>query len=432
MSILFEHADILITEADGFSEIKNGFLGVKGSKIAYIGQEKPAEEYDEVRDFSDKLLMPGLINTHCHAAMVMMRGLGSDLPLQEWLFDHMMPVEDRLTPKTTKAASELAILEMIASGTTSFSDMYFINRVTIEACLAAGLRANIARPIQCFDPNETYESSPRVAEAAELFKEYNGAGDGLILIDDAIHAEYTCNETFVRKHVEAAKARGTRMHIHLSETKKEHDECVQKYGKTPAKWFLDLGTFDIPAFAAHCVWVTAEDVDILAEKGVSAVHNPSSNMKLGSGFMPLGKMLRAGVNVTLGTDGAASNNILNMFQEMHLASIIHKGYKLDSTRLKCTQALRMATVNGAKLQGRPDTGALKEGNRADIIAIDLDKPHLFPNHDTVALLCYCAQGSDVCMNMVDGKILYENGEYLTIDRERVMHDAKAAAKELLG
>ena len=430
MSILFEHADILITEENGFSEIKNGYLGVSGKKIDYIGACPPQGVYDETRDFSNKLLMPGLINTHCHAAMVMLRGLGSDLPLQEWLFEKMMPVEDRFTAPTIKAASDLALLEMIGTGTTSFSDMYFFCDATVRACLDAGIKANIARPIQCFDPNETYETSVRAAEAAELFKEYNGAGEGRILIDDSIHAEYTCNETIARAHAEAAGARGSRMHIHLSETKKEHEECIRKYGKTPAKWFADLGAFDIPAFAAHCVWVSDEDIALLAEKGVSAVHNPSSNMKLGSGFMPIDKMMKAGVNVTLGTDGAASNNNLNMFEELHLASIIHKGHMLDSTAVKCTETLRMATLNGAKLQGRPDTGALKVGNCADIIAVDLDRPHLFPNNDTVGLICYSAQGSDVCMTMADGKILYENGEFLTLDREKIMRNARDAQKQL--
>ena len=430
MSILFEHADILLTEENGFSEIKNGFLGVNGKKIDYIGAERPERTYDEVRDFSGKLLMPGLINTHCHAAMVMLRGLGSDLPLQEWLFEKMMPVEDRFTSPTIQAATDLALLEMISTGTISFSDMYFFCDTTVRSCLEAGIKANIARPVQCFDPNETYASSVRAAEAAALFREYNGSGDGRILIDDSIHAEYTCNETIARAHCEAAKRRGTRMHIHLSETKKEHEECIQKYGKTPARWFADLGAFDIPAFAAHCVWVSDEDIAILAEKGVSAMHNPSSNMKLGSGFMPIDKMMKARVNVTLGTDGAASNNNLNMFEELHIASIIHKGYMQDSTAVKCTDTLRMATLNGAKLQGRPDTGALKVGNCADIIAIDLDKPHLFPNNDTVGLVCYSAQGSDVCMTMVDGKVLYENGEFLSMDREKVMYNARQAQKLL--
>ena len=430
MKILFEHADILLTEDNGFSEIKDGYLGVDGTKIAYIGKDKPQDSYDVVKDFSNKLLMPGLINTHCHAAMTMLRGLGSDLPLHEWLFDKMMPVEDRFTAESIRAASELALLEMISTGTTSFCDMYFINEATILPCLEAGIKANICRPMQSFDPADVYESMTRKLEADALFNEFNGAGGGRILIDDSIHAEYTCSEAIVRAHAMTAQERGTRMHIHLSETKRETDDCIEKYGKTPARWFVDLGVFDVPAYAAHCVWVNDDDIALMAEKGVSVMHNPSSNMKLGSGFMPIVKMQQAGINVALGTDGAASNNNLNMFEELHLASIIHKGYLLDSTVTKCTDTLRMATLNGAKLQGRPDTGALKVGYAADIIAIDLDKPHLFPNNDTVGLICYSAQGSDVCMTMVDGKILYENGKFLTMDREKVMANARAAQKML--
>ena len=430
MKILFEHADILLTDDLGFSEIKDGYLGVDGTKIDYIGKDKPQDSYDVVKDFSNKLLMPGLINTHCHAAMTMLRGLGTDLLLHEWLFEKMMPVEDRFTAESIRAASELALLEMISTGTTSFCDMYFINEATVLPCLEAGIKANICRPIQSFDPADVYETMSRKLEADALFNEFNGAGGGRILIDDSIHAEYTCSEVIVRAHAETAKKRGTRMHIHLSETKRETDACVEKYGKTPARWFADLGVFDIPAYAAHCVWVNDDDIALMAEKGVSVMHNPSSNMKLGSGFMPIVKMQQAGINVALGTDGAASNNNLNMFEELHLASIIHKGFHLDSTVTKCTDTLRMATLNGAKLQGRPDTGALKVGNAADIIAIDLDKPHLFPNNDTVGLICYSAQGSDVCMTMVDGKILYENGEFLTMDRDKVMYNARAAQKML--
>ena len=430
MKILIEHANILITEDDGFSEIKDGYLGVNGKRIDYIGKEKPKGSYDVIKDYTNKLLMPGLINTHCHAAMTMLRGLGSDLPLQEWLFEKMMPVEDRFTAESIRAASELALLEMISTGTTSFCDMYFINEATVLPCLESGIKANICRPMQSFDPADVYETMVRKLEADTLFSEYNGAGEGRILIDDSIHAEYTCSEAVVRAHAQTAKTRGTRMHIHLSETKREHEECISKYSKTPAQWFADLGIFDVPAYAAHCVWVSDEDIALMAEKGVSVMHNPSSNMKLGSGFAPIVKMQQAGINIALGTDGAASNNNLNMFEELHLASIIHKGYMQDSTVTKCTDTLRMATLNGAKLQGRPDTGALKAGNAADIIAIDLDKPHLFPNNDTVGLICYSAQGSDVCMTMVDGKILYENGEFLTMDREKVMFDARAAQKML--
>ena len=222
------------------------------------------------------------------------------------------------------------------------------------------------------------------------------------------------------------------MHIHLSETKTEHDECVAKYGKTPARWFNDLGTFDSPTFAAHCVWVTEEDMVLMREKGVSPVHNPTSNMKLGSGFAPIPRMLELGLNVALGTDGAASNNNLNMMEEMHLAAVLHNGFTHDPTLMKPAQVLNMATRNGARLQGRGDTGSLEVGKKADIIAIDFRKPHLYPNFEPMALLVYSAQASDVCMTMVDGKILYEDGKFLTLDPETVMNNARAAVKRLYG
>ena len=226
------------------------------------------------------------------------------------------------------------------------------------------------------------------------------------------------------------KRLGGRMQVHLSETEKEHRECVEKYGKTPARFFYDLGTFDSPSSAAHCVWVTEEDMDLLHEKGVSVIHNPTSNLKLGSGFAPLPQMLQKGLNVTLGTDGTASNNNLNMMEELHLLSIIHKGYTRNPQFLPAAQALNIATRNGAKLQGREDTGSLEVGKKADIIAIDLDRPHLFPNLDPLALMCYAAQGSDVSMTMVDGRILYENGQFLTLDQEKILHDAAAVVQKL--
>ena len=222
------------------------------------------------------------------------------------------------------------------------------------------------------------------------------------------------------------------MHIHLSETKSEHEGCIEKYGKTPAQWMNDLGVFEVPCAAAHCVWVTAEDRALLRRKGVSVIHNPTSNMKLGSGFAPVPQLLEEGVNVALGTDGAASNNNLNMLEELHLAAVIHNGHCQDAALLSAPQVLTMATANGAKLQGRGDTGTLEAGKRADIIAIDLSAPHLFPHLDTAGLVVYSAQASDVCMTMVDGQVLYENGEYLTLDKERVLYEARAAVKRLYG
>ena len=430
MKLLLKNCDILATVNGEFQWLKNAYLGIDNDTIDYIGEAKPTAAYDREKDLSGHLVAPGLINCHGHTPMTLLRGVGSDLPLQQWLFDKVFPIEAKLTPEIIKVGNQLALLEMISTGTTSYSDMYFEPQTAIENTIAAGMKANISRPVQCFDPSETYADSYRSQESLELFKAWNGTADGRILVDGSIHAEYTCHPHIVEAYSADAHALGMRMHIHMSETKKEHEECIQKYGKTPAQWFADLGTFDCPTFAAHCVWVTEEDMDLMAAKGVSVVHNPTSNLKLGSGFAPVPRMLEKGINVALGTDGTASNNNLNMLEELHLCAIIHKGFTNDPTLMKASDSLKIATINGAKLQGRPDTGSLEVGKKADLMAINLDQPHLYPNLDPEALLCFSAQGSDVALTMVDGKILYENGEFKTLDREKILADAKQAVAQL--
>ena len=432
MKLLLRHCDILAAGETGFRALKDAYLGIDGDTIDYIGTEEPKAAYDQTKDMSGRLLLPGLINCHGHSPMVLLRGVGSDLPLQEWLFEKMMPIEDRLTAEDIRTGNALALLEMISTGTTSYSDMYFEPQTAAENAIAAGIKANLSRPVQCFDKDERYEDNFRARQSIQLFKDFHGAAEGRVRIDFAIHAEYTCFEHIVRPYSAACRELGGRMHIHLSETKKEHDECVAKYGKTPARWFCDLGTFDSPTAAAHCVWVTEEDMALMLEKGVSPIHNPTSNMKLGSGFAPIQRMLDLGLNVTIGTDGAASNNNLNMMEELHLAAVLHNGYHRDPTILKPAQLLAMATRSGAKLQGREDTGELAVGKKADIIALDLTKPHMYPDLDPMALTVYSAQGSDVAMTMVDGKILYENGEFLTLDADKILYEAKAAVKRLYG
>lgn len=430
MKTLFKNADILIFENGIYSVIKNAYLAVNGDKIAYIGKELPDGEFDITKDMTGKLLMSGFYNCHNHCPMVLLRGVGSDLPLNEWLFNKVFPIEDKLTADEIYAGTNLALLEMLACGTVSFSDMYFEPQVTAKAVAEAGMKANLTRPVQSFDPDEEAKDSFRIAQSIELYNEWNNAADGRILIDFSIHAEYTCTEKIARAYSEECNRRGGLMHIHLSETVKEHNECKEKYGKTPTQWFNDLGAFDSRAFAAHCVTLEDSDMEILLSKGVNVVHNPSSNMKLGSGFARVQKMLDMGINVALGTDGAASNNNLDMVEEMHLASIIHNGYSQDATIMNADTVIKMATLNGAKLQGREDCGELKIGNKADIIAISLDKPHLRPVIDEKALITYSAQSSDVCLTMVDGKILYENGEYTTLDKEKIYFDVEKAIKKL--
>lgn len=432
MSTLFKNCNILTKSGEGYAVIENGFLGVEGSVIDYIGRDAPQKRYDEEKCFENRLLVPGFINCHSHSPMVLLRGVGSDLPLQKWLFDEVFPIEDRLSRDDIRAGSYLAILEMIACGTTSFSDMYMEPVQTIEAVIKSGMKANICRPVQAFDPNEAYGDNFRAKESLELFKSYNMAADGRIRIDFSIHAEYTCNENVVRGYSEDCQKYVGRMHIHLSETKSEHENCIEKYGVTPTMWFNNLGTFESPTEAAHCVWVTDEDMAVLKEKGVSVVHNPTSNMKLGSGFAPIPRMIEQGINVALGTDGAASNNNLNMLEEMHLASVIHNGYEKNAEIMKPEQVLDMATVNGAKLQGRDDTGVLQVGKKADIAALNFDGVHMYPVISYPAMLSYSAQGSDVCMTMADGKILYENGEFKTLDKEKIYYDVKKALTHLYG
>lgn len=430
MGILFENCDLLLRGEDGGYSTLHGFLGVRGDTIDYIGAEKPTGEYEEHKSMEHKLLMPGLINCHNHSPMVLLRGVGSGLPLREWLFDKVFPIEDRLVPEDIAAGSRLAILEMLASGTTSFSDMYFFPAETVAAVAEAGMKANISRCVQCFDENQTVEQNTQIPESLALFEKYHGAADGRIHIDFSIHAEYTCKSHIVKAYSDLCREKGGRMHIHLAETAREQRECIERYGKTPTEWFESLGTFDSPTAAAHCVAVTERDMDILKAHGVSVIHNPTSNLKLGSGFAPIRQMMDKGINVTLGTDGTASNNNLNMFEEMHLAEIMHDGYHNDPTLISTQEVLDMATVNGAKLQGRDDTGVLAVGKKADIIAIDLSKPHLYPNFDTPALLTCSAQAGDVCMTMVDGNILYENGEFKTLDENKVRADMERAVERL--
>ncbi len=432
MKRLLAHRDVLTWENDGFTCLKNGYLGIDGDRIDYVGAEPPRGAYDEEKDMTRKLLLPGLINGHTHTGMSLLRGMGSDLPLDKWLFDTIFPVEDRLTDEDLRIGMELSMLEMIASGTTSFTDMYMGAGHTAEAVLASGMKANLCRPLQSFDPDEEPMTCRRMREMLALYDRWNGAGEGRIVTDFSVHAEYTCTERMVRAAAEEAQKRGAGLHIHLSETEAEQQNCVEKYGLTPARWFDSLGAFGGRAYAAHCVWLTPEDRALLKDRGVTVVHCPESNLKLGSGVADVPAMAAEGLAVALGTDGAASNNNLNMMEEMHLVSILHKGVRREPTLLSPGRVLQMATVNGARLQGRTDTGTLTVGSRADVIAVDMDRPHLTPNIDPLSNLVYAAQAADVVMTMADGRILYENGEYLTLDEERILFEARQAARRLLG
>ncbi len=428
MKILFNNADILF--GDELEVIFNGFLGIEDDKIIYVGLKKPIDEYEIVKDMSNKLLMPGLFNSHCHAAMTLLRGVGTGFALQEWLFDNVIPIEEKLVPNDVKVGNQLAIMEMVSTGTVSFSDMYDRPVSQMEAVTKAKIKINICRPIISFVPEAEPEKNERFVESLWLYDNYHNTDHGRIRIDLGIHAEYTSTEGSVGAYAVEAKKRNANIHVHVSETLKEHNKCKEKYGKTPTKWLNDLGILDTKCQFAHGVALEDEDLNIIKAKGITVVHNPSSNMKLGSGFAKINKMINMGINVSLGTDGAASNNNLNMFEEMHLAALIHKGYEKDATILPSKTIIKMATVNGARMQGRFDCGVIKEGFKADIIAIDFNKPHLIPNINYLDSIIYSAQGSDVCMTMIDGNIVYENGDFKTIDAKQTYEEVRKITERL--
>ena len=427
--ILFEHATVVCCD-ESMQVLEDTCVGVKDGKIAYLGKERA----DAARKInaSGKVLMPGLINTHTHIPMTLMRGLSDDTDLQDWLQNHIFPTEDRLDDGIVKAGVDLALLEMIANGTTSFSDSYFFMQTVAESVHKNGLKANLARSVTNFGQEVKLLDFYSTREEVELYDTWHKAEDGRILVDAAIHAEYTTSESLWRELRAFALEKNLVLQVHLSETRREHEECIEKYGKTPARLFYDAGVFDVKTLAAHCVHVTDEDLALFVEKGVSVAHNPMSNLKLASGIARVPEMLKRGINVGLGTDGVASNNNVDLFEEIKLCACLHKGVSGDPCAMSAAQALRCATYGGAKAQGREhECGTIALGMDADLILVDFSAPHLIPCHNPISNLVYAARGSDVCMTMVRGNILYENGVFLTLDAERILHDFKTNGTDRL-
>lgn len=412
--MLFEHIDYL---DENFEVKKDAFIGVKDGKIAYIGTEKPEEDFGEVYNGKHGIMMSGFVNAHSHAPMTLLRGYGENLPLDRWLNEKIFPFEDKLTDNAIAASTTLACAEMIRFGTVSFSDMYFFSQTMAKSILDSGMKCNLSRGLTVFS-DQDYEQLEAYKDNVDLLKNYQNAGNGRLKIDLCIHGEYTTTPKVVEALAKHAKSENVNVHIHLSETKKEHEECKQRHGKTPAKYFADLGLFGQPTTAAHCVWVEDEDIELFKKYGVTVACNPVSNMKLASGFAPIPKMLEKGVNIALGTDGCASNNNLNIMQDLYLFALLYKGVTGDPTVVTPKQALMAATLNGFKSQGRMDSGKIAVGQKADIIVINTDVPNMYPATDIACNLVYAAQGNDIKLTMVDGKVLYKDGEYLTIDIEK--------------
>ena len=416
MKILFE--DVTILFEDGKVR-PNMYLLVTDKNITYIGERKPEDGFDRIFNCRGKVLCPGFYNCHTHVPMTLFRGYAENLPLSRWLHEKIFPAEDKLYPEAVQAASMLAIAEMIQNGIVSFSDMYFFCEEIVRSVAETGIKANISRSTVAFDPEICAENDERFQESVRLFERYHNSADERIKIDMSIHAEYSTVAASCRYLSDFALEHDTGIQIHLSETFSEHQSCIEKYSLTPTEFFEEHGVFRVPVTAAHCVHVTDSDVEILKRYKATVVHNPVSNLKLGSGVMRLTKMLNAGINVTLGTDGAASNNTLNIQKEAYIAALLQKGITGEPEKLTSGEFVRMLTENGAKAQGRVNCGKIAEGYRADLILLNFDRISIMPVYHVCDSFLYSADVGSVEMTMVDGNILYENGEFKTLDIEKV-------------
>lgn len=409
--------------------IVKGYMLVENDKIAYIGEKLPeGEEETTAFDGKNLLFIPGLINTHGHAAMSLLRGYGDDLALQIWLQEKMWPMEEKFTADDVYWGASLSILEMIKGGTTAFLDMYDQMNQVAKVVEESGIRASLMRGVIGFGSDELRAS--KLAEATSFAKEWNGQANGRITTMLSPHAPYTCGPEFIEKFVQAAHDLDLPLHTHMSETNAEVEQNVKDYGLRPVAHLEKLGFFSRPSLVAHAVHLTDEEIEILAKYNVAVAHNPGSNLKLASGVARVPELLKAGVVVSLATDGPASNNNLDMFEEMRLAALIHKGVSGDPTAVPATEALRMGTEYGAKSIYVEDTGTLAVGKKADFVAIDLDQAHFLPYSDLISHVVYSASAKDVKHVWVDGKQLLKDGEALTLDEERIKREAESAFKGL--
>lgn len=398
--------------------------------ILSVGEEGKDQGEAKVIDVRGGIVVPGFVNAHTHVAMTLLRSFADGLPLQEWLFHHIFPVEAKLTDDDVYWGSMIGIMEMLSTGTTVFLDMYDHMEAIARAVEESGIKAALSRGVICQDDGVDFSTHPGTQENISMFQRYHGAADGRIKILFAPHAIYTNTSKSLQNISELALQYGAKMHIHLSETLTENEDCRKDHGMSPTQYLNSLDFFKVPTVAAHCVHLSEEDIAICKEKQVTLVHNPTSNLKLGSGIAAVRKWMDAGVGIALGTDGASSNNNLNMLEEVNLTGLIHNGAAMDSSLITGYDALGFAT--NASCLGFEDTGALQPGKKADITVFSADGPNFHPCNDPVSTLCFSAQGGDVSRVFVNGIELYSNGEFLTIDQEKVYYHAAKACNRLYG
>lgn len=407
-------------------EIKRHSIYIEKDTITGVDKKPEGFSAEKTIEGSDRLVIPGLINAHTHSYMAPLRNIADDMPFMDWLLKGVEPVENRMTGEDAYWGAMLAIAEMIRCGTTTFNDMQMHIHNTTRAAKESGMRAVICRGLV----GDKYDREDvRIKQAFEEMPDGEGT-NGRVTFMLGPHAPYSAGFDYLRGVADIAKEKGLGIHIHLAESQTEIDNLKKEQGLTAIEYADKAGCFDVPCIAAHCVKVTESDMALMAKKNVSVVTNPASNMKLGNGFAPVPEMIDAGINVCLGTDGAASNNSLNMFREMSLLALIHKGTHDTPVCIGAREAFDMATINGAKALGLDKTGAIKKGYKADLAILDINTPSMVPKNNLLSSLTYSANGSEVDTTIVDGEILMEGRELKTIDLERILYEANAMMERL--
>ncbi|WP_418282934.1 amidohydrolase [Halorubrum sp. DTA98] len=415
------HPDGSVSEADVLVDRETG-------TIDDVGPDLDADA-SETLDADGSLVMPGLVNSHTHVSMTLLRGYADDKPLDAWLREDIWPTEAELTPDDIEAGAALGALEMIRSGTTAFADMYFAMDRVADVVDRAGMRARLGHGVVTVGKDDA-DALADVEESIEVASELDGAADGRIHTAFMPHSLTTVGEEYLREGIELAAERGVPVHLHANETADEVDPIVDERGVRPIEYAAEIGALDGENFFAHGVHVDGGEIELLAESGTSIVHCPASNMKLASGMAPVQRLREAGVTVALGTDGAASNNDLDLFDEMRDAAMVGKLAAADASAVPAEAVVEMATAAGADALGLPG-GRIAEGAAADLAIVDLDAPHLTPLHDVVSHLAYAVRGSDVRHTVCDGRVLMRDREVLTLDADAVTERAAAAARDLI-
>lgn len=420
MKTLISHALIIPMKLEG--EFFYGDIGIEGAQIVFVGEKPLGFIPDKTIDSSGMLAMPALVNAHTHLPMQLMRNYKDDAPnLQAWLAE-IFPIEDKLSRTDVLASSRLGVIELIQSGITVFNDMYFFPESTARAVNEGGIRANLGLTLF----GDLASSKLRIKEREKLTDSAIKESKGKITLDIAPHAIYTCTkETYQYGH-DWAKANQRNMHTHLSETKKEVDDCMKEHQKTPLHYLESIGVLqDIPSVLAHCVHLTPSEIELMKDLNTSVVHNPSSNCKLASGVAPIATFLENNINVAIGCDGSSSNNNQNLFEEMHIASLLSSVFSGHLSNLKPFDVLKMATINGAKALGLDKRiGTLEVGKEADILLLDLNKAHLTPLNDPFSALVYTAQAADVDTLFCQGKMVMQGRKVLGFDQGAIQKEVE--------